>query len=426
MSTKTTTWCSVLLLAIFSMAGTLASAAQTSETRTTAIKSRYLVDVVTGKIVENPVVIVVGERIEAVGPGLTIPDGATLIDLGDRTLVPGLIDAHVHIAGGRGLTPERGALRAAANARKTLLAGFTTVRSMGGRNFGGISLKNAIEEGDVIGPRILDAGTMLTVSGGHCGGGDRPTPASPYEDGPGVANTPDEFVKKVREQARAGADFIKICITGGFVSGTNPTTTYFSEAELRAVIETAHRHGLKVSVHAYSPHAIKLALRLGADSIEHASLLDDEVVRILKRNPNQVVVPTLSIFGTSLERAKAAGAPPRVLNNLRRVLDAYLVNGRKLVNGGATIIYGSDGPAGKNADEFPKLVEVGLTPLQAIQSATIAAAKFLDIENDIGSITTGKYADLIAVDGDPLKDVTVFQNIPWVMKSGEVYKDEKP
>lgn len=403
----------------------LAAGAQAQErAQVIALKASSLVDVVAGTRIQNPVVLIRGERIEAIGAGLEIPADAQLIDLGARTLVPGLIDAHVHIAGGGAFTPERGALRSAASARKTLLAGFTSVRSMGGRNFGGIALKNAIDEGDVIGPRIFDAGTMLTVSGGHCGGGSRPSPTSAYVDGPGVGTGVDGFVKLVRDQARAGADFIKICLTGGFVSGTNPNTTYFTEDELRAVIETAHRQGLKVAVHAYSAPAIKQALRLGADSIEHASLLDDEVIRLLKRNPEQVVVPTLSIFGTSIERAKAAGASPVALKNLQLVSNAYLSNGRKLVKGGVTLIYGSDGPAGDNANEFLALVEVGLSPLQAIQAATISAAKFLNADEDIGSLSPGKYADIIAVDSDPLADVSTFQTVPWVMKSGQVYKGE--
>ncbi|MBM7060541.1 amidohydrolase family protein [Pseudomonas sp. UL073] len=283
-----------------------------------------------------------------------------------------------------------------------------------------MALRDAIADGDVVGPRILDAGTLLAVTGGHCSG-PRLAPGVTV-DAPGVADSPEGFVRKVREQAKYGADFIKICITGGFVSGTDPTTTQFAEEEVRAVVETAHRYGVKVAVHAHATDGVKLAARLGVDSIEHASLIDDEGIRLIKANRHQVVVPTLSVYGTALARAKAVGASPAALVQLQKVLEVYQSNAQKLVKAGVPIIYGTDGPPGENASEFPLLVEIGLTPLQAVRAATLDAARFLERDQDIGSIAVGKYADLIAVDGDPLADVKRFAKVGWVMKGGVVYK----
>lgn len=394
-----------------------------AEPELVALKAARLVDVESGKWIEAPVVIIEGERIKAVGSRLSIPDGARVIDLGGRTLLPGLIDAHVHIAGGGGPNAgtARSVLKGAANARKTLDAGFTTVRSMGGGNFSGIALRDAINDGDVVGPRIFDAGTLLAVTGGHCSG-PRLAPGVKVES-PGVADDAAGFVRKVREQVKYGADFIKICITGGFVSGTDPTTTQFTEEEVRAVVETAHRYGKKVAVHAHATDGVKLAARLGADSIEHGSLIDDEGIRLIKGNPKQVVVPTLSVYGTALDRAKAVGASPSALVQLQRVLEVYEGNARKVVKAGIPIVYGTDGPPGNNASEFSLLVGIGLSPLQVLQSATIRSAEFLGVAADLGSVSAGKYADIIAVESDPLADISQFRQVRWVMKGGVVHKD---
>jgi len=388
-----------------------------------ALKAARLIDVESGKWIDAPVVIIEGERIKAVGSRLAVPQGARVIDLGERTLLPGLIDAHVHIAGGGGPNAgvARSALKGAANAKKTLEAGFTTVRSMGGGSFAGIALRDAINDGDVVGPRIFDAGTLLAVTGGHCSG-PRLAPGVSVES-PGVADDAAGFVRKVREQVKYGADFIKICITGGFVSGTDPTTTQFTEEEVRAVVETAHRYGKKVAVHAHATDGVKLAARLGADSIEHGSLIDDEGIRLIKGNPKQVVVPTLSVYGTALDRAKAVGASPSALVQLQRVLEVYEGNARKIVKAGIPVIYGTDGPPGNNASEFPLLVGLGLSPLQVLQSATIRSAEFLGVASDIGSVGAGKYADIIAFDSDPLADIEQFRQVRWVMKGGVVHKD---
>jgi imidazolonepropionase-like amidohydrolase len=215
----------------------LAISTGTAAAAPVAIKAAHLIDVRNGHIIDAPVVIVEGERIVAVGANLPIPEGAKVIDLGARTLVPGLIDAHVHIAGGGGPNAgvARSVLKGAANARKTLNAGFTTVRSMGGTNYAGIALRDAIADGDVVGPRLFDAGGLLGVTGGHCSG-PKLAPDAHQVDSPGTADSPDAFVKKVRERIKYGADFIKICITGGFTSGYDPTVTQFTEEVIRAVV----------------------------------------------------------------------------------------------------------------------------------------------------------------------------------------------
>ncbi|WP_447594284.1 amidohydrolase family protein [Aquipseudomonas campi] len=388
---------------------------------TLGIKATRLLDVKNGKIIDDPVVVVQGERILSVGSGSAKAD--RILDLGDVTLLPGLIDGHVHIAAGGGLDTSvaRGALKGAANARKTLLTGFTTVRSMAGSGFAGIALRDAIADGDVIGPRLYDAGTLLAVTGGHCSG---PVLAPEFRyEASGVADSPAAFVRKVREQFKYGADFIKICITGGFVSGTDPTISQFSEEEIRAVIDTAHRYGKKVAVHAHGADAIRTAARLGADSIEHASLVDDEGIALIKANKHAVVVPTLSPASRWLQRAKEVGATPYTLAVLEQTSKVHKRNIEKIIKAGIPIVYGTDGPAGENYAEFPYLVAAGLSNLQAIQAATVNAARWLNADNDLGSIEAGKFADIIAVNGNPLEQLDTLERVGWVMKGGVIYKE---
>lgn len=422
MKTRITTHLLPLLLAL--CLPVFANAAAESKT-VTVLKAAHLLDVKTGKLVANPQILIEDERITAIGNTINVPDNAEIVDLGDYILLPGFIDAHVHLAGGGGLNAgvARGALRGAYNAKLTLNTGFTTVRSMGGAAFSGIALRNAINDGDIPGPRLFDGGAMLSVTGGHCSG--QPSSPDNITESRYSANSPDEFRHKTREIFKYGADFVKICITGGFVSGTDPTSVQFTEEEVRAVIETAHALGKKVAVHAYAPEGVKIALNAGADSIEHGSLLDDENIKLFKKSPHSVLVPTLAVFGTALERAERVGITPLTRERLTHVLSVYKDNIRKAVRAGIPIIYGTDGPAGNNTSEFPLLVEVGLSPLEVIRSATLHAAKFLDAEKDIGSIEVGKYADIVAVKADPTQNIDVLSYIPWVMKGGVIYKDKR-
>lgn len=390
-----------------------------------ALKAARLIDVTSGKVVKDPVVLIEGEKIKAVGPDVVIPAEARIVDLGTSTLLPGLIDSHVHLGGfGPRFGTARGALAGAKQALDTLKAGFTTLRNMGGRAFTGIALRDAINEGDIPGPRIYDAGTLLTTTGGHCSG--QPTTPEDDKDGAGVANGADAFERKVRQQFKYGADFIKVCITGGFMSGTDPRVTQFSEEELKAVIDTAHRYRKKVAVHAHGADGIRLAAQLGADTIEHASLVDDEGLKLLKQK-NLPIVPTLAIGGLALDHAIEAGASPYTLAILKQTGIIHRQNIAKAIKAGIPIIYGTDAPItphGTNAVEFHYLVEAGLTPLQAIQAATITPAKWLEASDSIGSIEAGRYADIIAVKNDPLADIKVLEKVQWVMKGGVIYKDE--
>lgn len=388
-----------------------------------ALKAARLLDVSNGKLINQAVVLIEGDRISAVGSNLEIPAGARIVDLGDKTLLPGLIDFHVHLGGfGPRIGTARGALAGAHQAQATLQAGFTTLRNMGGRAFTGIALRDAIEDGDIPGPRIFDAGTLLTTTGGHCSG--QTTTPEDDRDGPGVANGGEAFERKVRQQFKYGADFIKVCITGGFMSGTDPRVTQFSEEELRSVIETAHRYRKKVAVHAHGADGIRLAAKLGADSIEHASLLDDEGLKLLKEK-QLPIVPTLAIDALALEHAVEAGAKPFTLALLKQTGATHRQNIARAIKAGVPIIYGTDAPItphGSNAVEFQHLVEAGLTPLQAIQAATVTPAKWLDASDRIGSLQAGTYADIIAVSGNPLEDIATLQNVPWVMKGGVIHK----
>lgn len=274
----------------------------------TAVKAAHLLDVKSGKLIDQAVILIEGEKIKSVGSKLAIPAQARIIDLGDSTLLPGLIDSHVHLGGyGPRVGTARGALTGAKQAKTTLEAGFTALRTMGGRAFTGIALRDAINDGDIVGPRIYDAGSLLTTTGGHCSG--QGTAPEDDKDGPGVANGAEAFEQKVRQQFKYGADFIKVCITGGFMSGTDPRVTQFSEQELQAVISTAHRYGKKVAVHAHGADGIRLAAKLGADSIEHASLLDDEGLKLLKQYQVHIT-PTLAIDSLAREHAVTAGPMP--------------------------------------------------------------------------------------------------------------------
>ncbi len=399
-------------------------AVQATSNKLIAIKASRLIDVKTAKIIEQPVILVEGERIKAVGTKLAIPDGAEILDLGDTTLLPGLIDSHVHLGGyGPKVGTARGALTGAKQAKITLEAGFTTLRNMGGRAFTGVALRDAINDGDIPGPRIYDAGTLLTTTGGHCE--QATTTPEDSKDGPGVANGAEAFEQKVRQQFKFGADFIKICITGGFMSGTNPQITQFSEDEVKSVIDTAHRYRKKVAVHAHGADGIRLAARLGADSIEHASLLDDEGLKLLKQHGTHIT-PTLAIDALALHHAIEAQANELTLKLLKETSAQHKANIARAIKAGIPIIYGTDAPItphGTNAVEFHFLVEAGLTPIQAIQSATITPAKWLGADENVGSIETGRFADIIAVKQNPLENIRALEDVQWVMKGGKVYKN---
>lgn len=386
-----------------------------------------MLDVVTGAVVTNPVVVVEGERISAVNPA-SVPAGAESLDLGDVTLLPGLIDMHVHLTGqvdaksfDRAVKdlPAMEPLYGVANARKTLLAGFTTVRNVGSGGFSDVALKRAIEERLVIGPRIVPAAHAIGITGGHAD----ETGFAPgiLELGPkeGIVNGPAEAIEAVRYQVKHGAEVIKIIATAGVLSFDNTVgAQQLSEEEMRAIVEEAHRQGLKVAAHAHGAEGIKAAIRAGVNSIEHGSLLDDEGRRMMKER-GVYLVPTLYVSeGIPLDML-----PPPVRAKAESVLPLMRENFRKDVQAGVKIAFGTDAaviPHGQNAHEFATMVALGMSPLEAIRAATVNAADLLG-RDDRGAIAAGKLADLIAVPGNPLQDIRALQHVTFVMKGGEVY-----
>ncbi|MYM23822.1 amidohydrolase family protein [Duganella sp. FT135W] len=407
------------------------AAAYAAEPATIAVKAAHMVDVRNGTLVDNAVVLISGERITAAGSQLAIPAGAQVIDLGNKTLLPGLIDSHTHITG----APEdagysiiaksvpRITLMGAKNALVTLRAGFTTIRDVGADAYTDIGLRDAINDGDVPGPRILASGPPLGITGGHC---DDTMHAPEYKlTALGVADGVDEALKVTRRNIKYGADVIKICATGGVLSfGDDPRTSQYTLEELKAIISDAHRLGRKTAAHAHGGDGIKLSVLAGIDSIEHGSYIDDEGIKLMKEHKTYLV-PTLYIGDWLLENAEAIKLPKPLLEKAKVVMPIARANIAKAIKAGVPIAFGTDAavyPHGLNAHEFAVLVKLGMTPAQAIRTATVNAADLLGWSDKVGSIEAGKFADLIAVDGEPLKDVKTLESVQWVMKGGAVVK----
>ncbi|MHA4870614.1 Xaa-Pro dipeptidase [Duganella sp. PWIR1] len=396
---------------------------------TVAVKAAHMVDVRTGALIDNAVVLITGDRITAAGSKLAIPADAKVIDLGNKTLLPGLIDAHTHITGspedaGYGIIAKsipRITLQGAKNALVTLRAGFTTIRDVGSDGYADIGLRDAINDGDVPGPRILASGPPLGITGGHC---DDTMHAPEYKSSAlGVADGADEAMKVTRRNIKYGADVIKICATGGVLSfGDDPRTSQYTLEELKAIIGDAHRLGRKTAAHAHGGDGIKLSVLAGVDSIEHGSYIDEEGIRLMKEHKTYLV-PTLYLGDWLIDNAEAIKLPKPLLEKAKVVLPLARVNIAKAIKAGVPIAFGTDAavyPHGLNAREFAVLVKLGMTPAQAIRTATVNAADLLGWSDKVGSIEAGKYADLIAVDGDPLKDVKTLEQVQWVMKGGAV------
>ncbi|MEP7155471.1 MAG: amidohydrolase family protein [Betaproteobacteria bacterium] len=396
-----------------------------------AVKAARMIDVKTGSVLANAVVLISGERITDAGSNLPIPAGATMIDLGSATLLPGLMDMHTHLTSepdhvgyvGVGISVPRQTLYGAKNARVTLDAGFTTVRNVGAEAYSDIALRDAINYGDIPGPRIAASGPGLGITGGHC---DDTAHAPEYKiSSDGVADGSAAVMKKVREVIKYGADLIKICATGGVLSfRTDPQAAQYTLEEMRTVVSEAHRLGRKVAAHAHGVDGIKLAVLAGVDSIEHGSYVDAEAVRMMKEKGTWLV-PTLYLSDWFIENAEKINVPPSILAKAKQVLPIARKNLAEAFRAGVPVAFGTDAavyPHGLNAREFNIYVKLGMTPLQAIQTATINASKLLGWENRVGTIEKGKYADLIAVGGDPLKDVTELERVRFVMKGGQVVK----
>jgi imidazolonepropionase-like amidohydrolase len=402
----------------------------------TLIHAGRLIDTEAGRVLERQSIVVFGDKVSAVKPGYVDPAGYDrVIDLKDRTVMPGLIDMHVHVSGESSpgayserffMNPADAALRATVYLRRTLDAGFTTVRDLGAADGLALSLRDATAKGWVQGPRIFAAGKAIGTTGGHAD----PTNGLNHElrgdPGPvdGVINGADDARKAVRQRYKEGADLVKLTGTGGVLSlaasGVNPQ---FTDAELKAVVDTARDYGFAVAVHAHGKEGMLRAIRAGVDSIEHGSYLDDEVVAAMKQHGTWLV-PTLSAGRFASDKAQQPGYFPEVVR--LKALSVGLLVRQALARawrGGVKIAFGTDagvGPHGSNAKEFGYLVEAGMPAMAAIQSATVNAARLLRQEGQLGAITAGRWADIVAVKGDPLSDIGLMEKIDFVMKAGRV------
>jgi len=405
------------------------------------VRAGHLLDVRTGKMLADQLVTISGDTIASIGAApatMPAPSADTeVLDLSRYTIVPGLIDAHTHLTsapeyvGIKGLTLSvpRSALLGARNARVTLEAGFTTVRNVGtigSAGYADVALRDAIDAGDVPGPRMIVSGPALSITGGHCDINELPFEF--HAESGGVADGIPAILHKVRENVKYGATVIKVCATGGVLSkGDDPRTSQFSLEEMRALVADAHRLGRKVAAHAHGGDGIKFAVEAGVDSIEHGSYIDDEAIAMMKKR-GTYLVPTLYLGDWLLDNAERIHLPDYALAKARVVLPEARKNVGHAIRAGVKIALGTDAavyPHGLNARELAVYVKLGMTPLQAIQSATIAGADLLGWTDKVGTLDAGKWADLVAVEGDPTKDVTVLEHPTLVMKGGRVYRDER-
>jgi imidazolonepropionase-like amidohydrolase len=394
-----------------------------------------LLDVRTGKTLNDQAIVIEGGKIVNVAPFAQTSRSSSdrLIDLGNATVLPGLTDAHTHLTGdpqdvgyeGLGISVARSTLIGARNARFTLEAGFTTVRNVGAEGYSDVALRDAINAGDVPGPHMLVSGPPLGITGGHCD--DNLLPIEYHFTAGGVADGVEGVQHKVREVIKYGADLIKVCATGGVLSrGDNPQTSQYTLEEMKAIVADAHRLGRKVAAHAHGAQGILWASQAGVDSIEHGSYIDHAAIAEMKKN-GTYLVPTLYLSDWFLANAERLHVPPDMIAKGREVMPEARKNVAHAFASGVKVAFGTDAavyPHGLNAHEFAVMVKLGLTPLQSIQSATINAADLLGWSDKIGAIEAGRWADIIAVDGDPLQDVTTLERVKFVMKGGEVVKNE--
>ena len=412
----------------------LAARAQES-TAIHVVKASRLIDTKNGRVVNNPIVLINGDRIQAVGRSgeVSIPSGSKVLDLGGATLLPGLIDLHTHLndepefhgVAFHTLSAPRMAIIGAKGARMTLDVGFTTVRNVGSSHYADVALRDGINAGDVPGPRMQVSGPMIGSTGSHC---DYTylAPEFHYAD-EGVANGVPAVQEKVREVLKYGADWVKFCASGGvFSQGDLPDDVQFSPEEMVAIVEEGHRHGKKVAAHAHGTRAIIEAVKAGVDTIEHGSVLDDEAIRLMKEHGTYLVA---DIYDDDfiLQHGKEYGYTDENLAKEKMLGQKQRDSFRRAVQAGVKVGYGTDTgsiPFGQNGKQFFYMVKYGLTPMQAIQSATTWAADVMNWSDRVGSLDPGKYADLIAVTGNPIEDITTLERVPFVMKGGLVVKDE--
>jgi len=409
---------------------------QSARAQVTVVRAGRLIDPDSGTVLANQVIMIRDGKIQAVGKELALPADAKWIDLSDKTVLPGLIDCHTHVADGQGdgepfnvlrKTASQIALESVPNARAMLLSGFTTVRDVGTyRALNDIALRDAIARGDVIGPRMFVAGAYITITGGAGAmTGQAPDIQLPWDLHYGEANSPWEVRQKVRLLAHNGVDVIKMLSTGAVLThGSSPTSIEFTEEELQAGVDEARHFGLRVAVHAHAAQGIRNAILAGAASIEHTEMLDDEIIAMAKQHGTYL---DMDIYDEECIQAgaKTGQTPADFLQHDADLGRIQRENFGKAVRAGAKMAFGTDAGVcayGTSGKQFAFMVKYGMTPMQAIQAATSNAADLLGHADEVGSIKAGKYADLIAVSGDPLKDISLLERVEFVMKDGKVYK----
>jgi imidazolonepropionase-like amidohydrolase len=399
----------------------------------TAVKAGRLIDVAAGRVRNDQVIVIQGGKIVAVGAAGTtaFPAGAATVDLSNKTVLPGLIDTHTHVTGDPtsppyydyGVSVPREALKGARFARETLLSGVTTIRNVGASGYADVALRDAINAGDVIGPRMLVSGPSIGITGGHC---DSNMLAPEYgERGEGVADGVDEVRAMVRKNVKYGVDVIKYCGTGGvFSKGTRVGAQQYTPEEVAALVDEAHMHGRRVAVHAHGANGIKVALQAGVDTIEHASLIDQEGLDLAKKNGAYLSMDIYNTEYTQTEGPKR-GELEEFLRKDREVAQLQRDNFRKAVQMGIKLTMGTDTGVHRHQDapkQLAYMVQYGMTPMQALQAATKVGAEALGIGGEVGQIAPGYSADLVAVTTDPLTDMHAMDAVEFVMKQGVVYK----
>jgi len=402
--------------------------------RRVAVHAGHLLDVKSGKTLNDQILVIENGKIVSgsAASDAKVPSDAVRIELPNATVLPGLIDAHTHLTMDPkfgyeilAISVPREALIGAKNARATLLAGFTTVRNVGASGFSDVALRDAINAGDVPGPRMLVSGPALGITGGHCD--NNMLPSEYRAIGDGVADGIAAVQHKVRENIKYGADLIKVCATGGVLSlGDNPQHSQYTLEEMKAIVADAHRLGRKVAAHAHGAEGIRWAAEAGVDSVEHGSYIDDPAIAAMKEH-GTYLVPTLYLGDWMIENAGLTRLPPPLLAKAQEVLPAARKNIAHAFASGVKVALGTDAavyPHGMNGHEFGVMVKLGLTPLQAIEAGTVNAADLLGWSGKVGTLEPGAWADIVAIDGDPLKDVTTLERVKFVMKGGDVMKNE--